>query len=490
MPSAFLSRPIVLSLALSAALGLPGAAQADFLYGRLVPAAGVEPNGDSNDVDVSADGRTVVFSSSATNWSSLGADYHGDRAVAVDLDTGVIDIVSASPTGTVFRGEAPVVSGDGRYVAFLTYGSSYGPSWQVLRKDRQTGALEVASATAAGEPASNGTNDNAVSISADGRYVAFDTGAPNLVPSGSGTQVFVKDMLTGAVEMASVRSDGSPAGSGDGTSAKTDDSVRSPTGSGACGLVSDALSGSGRYLVMSCSPAMVPGASGGQIYLRDLQSNTIELISRSASAPNGSSAFAYRPAISPNGRFVTFQSRGYGGLGYANGADSAGNSGVYLRDRQAGTILPIPRASAIPADDYDSCGLTAVSDIGSVLLSCLYNWSGAGRFPQVLLFVPGAGAPEVLSVNAAGQPGNDASGDTLGVNASGLSMAWESTASDIVADDHNDARDVFLLVEESVLTETIFADGFDPAPALRRQPGHFQPASIVPGSRPGGAARD
>lgn len=485
-------RTLVPALILSGLSLLPDPARADFLYGRLVPAAGVEPNGTSTAVDVSSDGRTVVFSSSATNWSSLGFDYHGDRAVAVDLDTGVIDIISTSPSGTVFRGEAPVVSGDGRYVAFLTYGSSYGPSWQVLRKDRQTGALEVASATAAGEPASNGTNDNAVSISADGRYVAFDTGAPNLVPSGSGTQVFVKDMLTGAVEMASVRSDGSPAGSDGGTSAETASggSIDSPTGSGACELVSSALSGSGRYLVMSCSTAMVPGASGGQIYLRDLQSNTTELISRSASAPNGSSAFAYRPAISPNGRFVTFQSRGYGGLGYANGVDSAGNSGVYLRDRQTDTLLPIPRPSAIPVDNYDSCGLTGVSDVGSVVLSCLHNWSGVSRFSQVLLFVPGAGAPEVLSVNAAGQPGNGAAGYTLGVSASGLSMAWESTASDIVADDHNGASDVFILVDESVVTETIFADGFDPAPALRRQAGRFQSASIVPGSLSGSAKRD
>ncbi|MBO9664608.1 hypothetical protein [Dokdonella sp.] len=491
MSSAVPARPLALFLALSAALASSNPAHADFLYGRLEP-AGSEPNGDSTAVDVSSSGRTVVFSSSATNWSSLGSDYHGDRVVAVDLDTGAIDIVSATPSGTVFRGESPVVSGDGRYVAFLTYGSSYGPSWQVLRKDRQTGALEVASATAAGEPASNGTNDNYVSMSADGRYVAFDTGAPNLVPAGGGTQVFVKDMLTGAVEMASVRSDGSPAGNDGGTPAETASggSIDSPTGGGACGLVPDALSGSGRYLVMSCSTAMVPGASGGQIYLRDLQANTTELISRSTSAPNGSSAFAYRPAISPNGRFVTFQNRGYGGLGYANGADSAGNSGVYLRDRQNNTIIPIPRPSAIPVDDYDSCGLTSVSDIGSVVMSCLYNWSGVSRFPQVLLFVPGAGAPEVLSVNGAGQPGNSASGYTLAVNASGLSMAWESIASDIAPNDHNGASDIFVLVEESVVTDTIFADGFDPAPTLRSRAGHFQVKPVMPARRADGAPRD
>lgn len=100
-----------------------------------MPGPGVEANGASADVDVSADGRTVAFSSSATNWSSVGSTYNGDRAVAVDLDAGVVEELSVSGTGA-FRGEAPVVSGDGRYVAFLAYGSPYGPNWQVLRKDR------------------------------------------------------------------------------------------------------------------------------------------------------------------------------------------------------------------------------------------------------------------------------------------------------------------------------------------------------------------
>ena len=67
------------------------------------------------------------------------------------------------------------------------------------------------------------------------------------------------------------------------------------------------------------------GASSGQAYVRDLQSNTTELISRSTSAANGSSAFVYRPAISPSGRFVSFQTRGYGGLGYADGASETSN---------------------------------------------------------------------------------------------------------------------------------------------------------------------
>lgn len=450
MLSAFPCRTLTMCAAIAVALGVSSPAHADYIYGRLVPGAGIQPNGESTSVDVSADGRTVVFSSAANNW--VGDTFNGTRAVAVDLDTGVVEAVSRQGT-TVIRGESPVVSGDGRYVAFLTLNSSFGQGWQVLRKDRDTGALVLASSNSAGQPAVNGTNDNTVSISEDGRYVAFQTdanlsaieslGDDSSAPMGSSGEIYVKDMVTGSVEVASLTSGGIPSG-------------------GDCSLQRHALSASGRYLVMRCSDAMVGGATAGQIYVRDLQSNTTELASRNASAPNGPSTFSNRPAISPNGRFVSFESRGYGGLGYANGTNIESNSGVYLRDRQANTTIAISRPTAIPSTDYDSCNVSSVSDIGSVLLSCNYSWFGSGSFPQVFLYVPGAGAPEMISVTGSSQPGNNASGYTTAVNASGLSMAWESTASNIDPGDTNGVSDIILLVEESLLSDVIFADGFEP----------------------------
>ncbi|RYD15684.1 MAG: hypothetical protein EOP90_06970 [Lysobacteraceae bacterium] len=445
MSSHFTLRPLALSLALTTVLGLPGLAHADFLYGRLVPGPGVEADGASGDVDVSVDGRTVVFATTAQNW--VGDTYNGTRVIAVDLDTGVVEAISAAGS-SVFRGEAPVVSGDGRYVAFLALNHALGPNWQALRKDRETGALELASSNAAGQPPALGTQDNTISMSADGRYVAFQAGAglaadEGHAPQGSSGIIYVKDMQTGQVEIASMNSSGVMA---------TD-----------CALYPHALSATGRYLVMTCSAAAVPGATGGQAYVRDLQANTTELVSRSAGAPNGSTAFANRPAISPNGRFVSFQTRGYGGLGYANGVDSVGNSGVYLRDRQAGTTAAIPRPALVPADEYDSCSVSAISDIATVMLACLNNWTGTGRYTQVFLSIPGAGAPEFISPAANGQASNGYTGTTLAVNASGLSMAWDSDASDVDPNDHNGASDVFVLVEESVVTDAIFIDGFDPA---------------------------
>lgn len=460
-------RTIASALILAGLAGLSGHARADFIYARLVPGVGIQPNGTSGTVDVSSNGRTVVFASSANNW--VGDTYNGTRAVAVDLDTGTIEAVSALG-GTVFRGESPVVSGDGRYVAFMTYNSAYGPGWQVLRKDRQTGALELASANAAGQPPGTGTNDSTVSISADGRYVAFQADASlalatvpdgGSVPAGSSGGIYVKDMATSQIELASVTSTGG-------------------VGTG-CSLQPHALSGTGRYLTMLCSDAMVPGATGGQAYVRDLQANTTELVSRSASAPNGSTAFAYRPAISPGGRFVSFQTRGYGGLGYADGATIESNSGVYLRDRQTGTTTAIPRPAALPASAYDACALSAVSDIASVVFHCNYAWTGPAAYPQVFLFVPGA-APEMISTTSGGQPGNDAAGYSLAVNASGLSMAWESSASNIDPGDTNNASDIFVLVEESVLSDTIFAYGFEIVPALRQGVGHLRNVPIAPGA--------
>ena len=428
--------------ALVAALSLASAsAHAEFIYARLVPGTGIEPNGASTAVDVSSNGRTVVFASAAKNWIA-NDNYNGNRIVAYDLDSGLIEVVSNVPQAGIIRGESPAVSGDGRYVAFLTYSSSYGTGWQVLRKDRVTGTVALASSNAAGQAASNGTDDDTVSISADGRYVAIETAAPNFgLPSGSWPELFVKDMLTGAVKLVSAKADGSPSG-------------------GECNFHPHALSDDGRYATFQCNQPVLTGAGYGQAYVRDLITDTTEVVSRVGASGASSTASTNRLSLSPNGRFVTFQNRDYGGLGYANGVNGQGNSGVYLRDRLAQTTISIPRPGIMPAADYDYCYASAVSNIGSTLLECGFN-NGTNRFSQVFLYVPGAGTPEMISVTGAGQPGNQPSGYTLAVNGSGLSMAWQSSASNIDPADTNGASDIFVLVDDSVLNDVIFASGFD-----------------------------
>jgi Tol biopolymer transport system component len=432
-------RIVAFALAVSSLSAVPAPAHAEFIYARLVPGQGLQANGDSSAVDVSSDGRTVVFASGATNWVS-GDAYNGNRAVAIDLATGVIEVVSRTQTGTVLRGEKPAVSGNGRYVAFLTLGSPLGPSWQVGRKDRVTGELALVSSSSAGAVANAGTDDDTVSISADGRYVAFESASTNLgVAAGSWPEIFVKDLQTGALEMASVKPDGTPS-------------------SGKCTLEPHALTDNGRYLAFVCEVDITGGSAYAQLYVRDLQNDTTELASRVGATGASSTAIVYRPAMSADGRFASFQTRGYGGLGYAAG-NVESNSGIYLRDRQMQTTIAIPRPAEIPSTDYDNCGVSAVSNVASVVLSCGVR-IGSTTVPQMFLFIPGQGAPTRLT-GSAGTPGNGTSGNSIAVNASALSMAFESAASNLDPQDTNGFSDIFVLIEESLLDDRLFANGFE-----------------------------
>lgn len=422
--------------AVFAGLAVIGPAHAQWLYGRLIPGAGLQGNGASAAVDVSADGKTVVFSTSATNWAS-GAEANTDKVMAVDLDTGLIEVVSRTTGGTVVRGESPVVSRDGRYVAFLNHAGNLEvgvptTNWQVVRKDRVTGQLRLVSANSAGDASNAHVNDDWVAMSGDGRYVAFEASSSNLgIASNGWNQVFVKDMDTGQIRHASATSTGALAPDG-------------------CSIRSNAMSDDGRYVVMICNQPLIPGVSNGQAYVRDMSTNALQLISRATGVSGSpSTAFASRAAISANGRFVSFQSRCYGGIG----GDCVNNSGVYVRDLQTHVSSRIPRSTAF---EVDACSVSDVSDLGTVLMGCVQN----GR-AQVYLHVPGAaGTPFLVSETAASLPGNGASGATLAVNANGLSMAFDSIASDLASGDTNNVSDVFVLVDQGIIFG-IFSDSFE-----------------------------
>jgi Tol biopolymer transport system component len=120
-----------------------------------------------------------------------------------DLQTGVITRVSEDAAGAQgnWSSDNPSLSADGRFVAFqsiasnLVAGDTNGTG-DVFVKDLQTGAITRVSTEGAGSP----------SISADGRFVAFASNADNLVPGDTNgfTDVFVKDLQTGAITRVSL----------------------------------------------------------------------------------------------------------------------------------------------------------------------------------------------------------------------------------------------------------------------------------------------
>src|SRR6266702_859941 len=177
-------------------------------------ANGVQGNGNSMDFAFSPDGTKVAFDTSSSNLLSTAT--HTQDIFVKDLTTGAVMLVSADASGVEGNGSSswPVFSPDGTEVAFVSFSSNLAPgatsfTAQVYVKNLLTGAVTLVS-TDAGALEFSGQNLLPM-FSPDGMEIAFESSATNLVPGGSsGEQVFIKDLTTGAVTLASTDANGVP----------------------------------------------------------------------------------------------------------------------------------------------------------------------------------------------------------------------------------------------------------------------------------------
>jgi TolB protein len=169
---------------------------------RLVSVRGhVAGDGDSTTPSISDNGRYVAFLSTATTFGTTNLS-GGNDAYVKDLRTGDLDLVSLNSQGRQFyAGPAELaMSGDGRLVAFSAYELfPYQP--QVYVRDLRAKTTVTASVGADGSDSLGGSYQ--VSISHNGRYVAFGSGAHNLFPNTPFyTNVFVRDLRAGTTTPA------------------------------------------------------------------------------------------------------------------------------------------------------------------------------------------------------------------------------------------------------------------------------------------------
>jgi Tol biopolymer transport system component len=179
----------------------------DLLTGAVVnastTAAGVQADAPSGDTAISADGRTVVFTTFATNLAA-GDDSYAD-IYAKNLNTGALTRVSTDSNGVGANGSSDnaAVSGDGRYVVFTSQADNL--VWRdtngvrdVFRKDLLTGETVRVSVSTEGQQGL-GESSNA-SISNNGRYVLFESKSNFTAGDGDGrADIFIKDLETGAL---------------------------------------------------------------------------------------------------------------------------------------------------------------------------------------------------------------------------------------------------------------------------------------------------
>ena len=165
-------------------------------------------------VDLSDDGRFVVFDSEATNLVR-GDDNANAEVLLRDRLTGTTELISRDIDGNPDTGRNASISGDGRFVAFISSGQNLvagHPEFDINNHvyvfDRQTQTMERVDVNANGELGQGSALH--VDISADGRFVAFDSLADNLEPGAgdqNGWDVFVRDRATGTIEGISTGGD-------------------------------------------------------------------------------------------------------------------------------------------------------------------------------------------------------------------------------------------------------------------------------------------
>lgn len=284
--------------------------------------AGVPGNGPSREPAISADGRFVAFQSDATDLV-LGDTNSAWDVFVRDLELGVTVRVSVDSAGQQVNGisTSPSISEDGRFIAFASTASTLvandtNGQRDVFVHDRLTSATQRVSITSAGAQTIGGSSE-APAVSGDGRFVAFTSGAANLVASdtNNATDVFVHDRWTATTTRVSVASTGAQA----------------LLGSSAPVV---ALDGTAIAFQSNASNLVAPDTNNTtDVFLRNLVLNTTERISRSV-GPLQTNGASTRPSISADGRRVLYSSNASNIVV----PDANGTVGdVFVYDRTSGT---------------------------------------------------------------------------------------------------------------------------------------------------------
>jgi Tol biopolymer transport system component len=419
------------TLALSATAGLAQAAGTSRVS---VDDAGLEANEESSFPALDQTGRTVAFSSRATNLVGAG-DVNGARldVFVHDRRLGVTTRVDVASDGSQADGSSvlPHLSRNGRLVSFasdatnLVAGDGNGAR-DVFVHDRKTGVTERVSV------AGDGSEGNASSpfalLSGNGRIVAFQSSASNLVADdvNGESDLFVHDRKTGVTERINVNRAGAVANGV---------SMLSPYG---------ALGANGRMIAFySEATNLVAGDVNGvgDVFVRDRRSlETIRAsVASDGSEANGPSGEA---TMSENGRFVAFVSEATNLVA----DDTNGLPDVFVHDLKTGAT----RRVSVATDGSEANGISTNATFSTdgryvTFFSSASNLVADDVNGDYDVFVHDlkTGTTTRVSVGASGNEGNGAS--TLArISGNGHVVAFQSGATNLVTADVNGGDDIFV----------------------------------------------
>jgi Tol biopolymer transport system component len=383
-----------------------------FLYSRptgaltLVSHAAGKPvtgaNGFSEFLTISADGGYVAFQSMATDLVPGVTDTSFSPDIFLwQRSTGALSLVSHASGSPLTAGDdgsfSPQISSDGRWIAFisgsrnLVAGETVGPSSfgeDVYLFDRVTGQTRLVSHVSGSPRVSAGieTSNTGFAMSADGRWVAFTSSAPDLVAGQVNLtddgNIFLYDRVADASILVSHKK-------GSQTTSPAPSFSRRPS-----------ISADGRYvayesIAVDLVPHQTDTPDSSDVFVYDRVSRTSVLASHTraslATAADGRSSF---PLLSADGGTVVFNSSA-NDLG-AGQVDAQRFQDVFLFERRSAEVTRVSEQDP---------GLPSTTPFGP---SSPAGISADGRF---VLFISQATGLVPGQVDQAWTPGNSGSGN-------------------------------------------------------------------------------
>ena len=456
---------------------------------------------------VSADGRFVAFVSAARDLVPNDTNNREDIFVR-DRQTGQTKMVSVNVSGTGGgdqHSSNPTITPDGRYVVFSTSSSNlvaddpttllYGA---IFVRDLQLGVTKLVTRNFTGDRRANGSSGtlyDPLSISADGRFIAFASSSTDLVPNDTNNRwdIFVRDMQTNTTTLVSTGRGGSADVDNDATRVVMTPDARhiafkssaaiyvrdlqagitkmvsvnrfgtgngnGPSDEGANGNM--AISTDGRYVAfVSSASDLVENDNNPlqDVFVRDTQNNTTTLVSVDSAGVSTGNAPSGGLTMTPDGRFVVFAS---GATNLVSAADSNNTQDIFLRDltTHTTTLISINRqGSAAGSYNTSLSGISGRSPISADgryvsftsnatdLTEISYVNSSGTQGNDVFVRDTQTGITRLVSINNTGTAGgNGFSGGPI-MTPDGRYIVYASGASDLVAHDANGFFDIFAFI--------------------------------------------
>jgi PKD repeat protein len=389
----------------------------------------VETNSNSYNPAVSGDGNFVVFESDATNL--VADDTNGEMDIFVrDIALGITTRVSVSSSGEQSNGLSTnaAISADGRYVVFESNASNLvaddtNATTDIFLHDRSTGTTERINYSS--EFGQTVWDSHSPEISEDGRYITYYSFADNLVANDTNLSddIFVYDRVQAITERVSINNAGVE---------------------GNDGSYYPQISADGRYVSFaSFADNLLPNDTNGRydVFLYDRVASSIEMVSVTSDGAQADN-HSFFSSVSGDGRYVAFESSA------SNLApnDSNRRSDIFLRDRLNQTTLRI----SLYSDGTSPMGASISPMINSqgshVVFSSVVDLlidADTNNREDVYLYDIGANSLELVSVDRDGNLANFGSTNPS-LSSDGLMVAFQSMATNLVADDTNSREDIFI----------------------------------------------